>query len=135
MVKPKRGAPRRAPHPCPSLPRLTRGAGGRSLPRLTRGAHWTGQTLILPTYTHSSTSPATHAGQLGDALARLGEAREALALCVPNGRDYATPDALREALADHAARLAALESVEREIKALARHARAAAHRREGGGTP
>lgn len=92
--------------------------------------------MILPAYTHNGSSPARHAEQHAATLDALRVTREALALGVPNGRDYASEADLRIALAEHAARLAALESVEREIIALARHARRAAHTsRTGGGTP
>lgn len=57
-------------------------------------------------------------------------AKEALAKCAPNGRDYylqqATPgrltdDATNEAFAEHRARMAALVTIECDLEALALH--------------
>ena len=50
-------------------------------------------------------------------------AQAALAQCAPNGRDYylQTGNATNEAMAEHRARMAALETIERDLETFALH--------------
>lgn len=51
------------------------------------------------------------------------DAQRALAQCAPNGRDYYPQEgnATSEAMAEHRARMAALDTIEREMAILAMH--------------
>jgi hypothetical protein len=53
----------------------------------------------------------------------IRDAQRALAQCAPNGRDYYLQEgsATNEAMAEHRARMAALETIERDLEALGLH--------------
>jgi hypothetical protein len=79
--------------------------------------------LILPTVHINGTSKAQLFEDLSTALYAVQAAKEAVQAAAPNGRDYypQAGNALQQALAKHAARLHALQTVYDELEAIAEH--------------
>jgi hypothetical protein len=82
-----------------------------------------GIVLILPTIHINGTSKEQLYEDLCNALYAVSAAREAVQAAAPNGRDYYTQsgNALQQALAQHAERLRALQTVYDELEAIAEH--------------
>lgn len=80
-------------------------------------------TNIKPTIHTNGTSAEALEAQLENAGHALRAALDALGEAAPNGRDYYPqgPDAIRVAVAEHAARVAALRDVLADIEALHEH--------------
>ena len=78
-------------------------------------------TLAIPTIHLNGTSRETLVNDLCDALEALSKAITAVAKTCPNGRDYYVqgPDAIQEALRQHANRLHNLTAVKNELNEIA----------------
>lgn len=92
-----------------------------------------------PTIHLNGSSPDTLYEQYTNASRAIAEAIDALREAAPHGRDYYPQegDGIREATAEHVARLAKLESVLAEVKELTRHVaneRSVRERRRAGAT-
>ena len=79
--------------------------------------------LTLPTVHLNGTSRTDLFNAISVALDALAEARVALQATAPNGRDYYPQGemAIRQATAEHVARLRMLETVYAELYAVAEH--------------
>jgi hypothetical protein len=79
--------------------------------------------LILPTVHLNGTSKEQLFEDLFNALDAIRVAQEAIQKTAPNGRDYypQSGNALQQALAQHASRIRALDTVYDELHAIAEH--------------
>jgi hypothetical protein len=79
--------------------------------------------LVLPTIHLNGTSKEELFNDLSNALYAIQLARECVQATAPHGRDYCTKsgNALQQALAQHASRLRALQTVYDELQAIAEH--------------
>ena len=83
----------------------------------------TGNHIALPTIHLNGSCPSHLLEEYTAALSAVVSAREALAKCSPNARDYYPQGdaAGRLALSEHMARLSALDAVADDLRKLARH--------------
>lgn len=76
---------------------------------------------MTPTIHLNGTSREELLGQLCDAIVAINAAVRATEAACPNARDYYPlgPDAIKQALAEHTARIHKLQSVNRELNEIA----------------
>lgn len=79
--------------------------------------------MLKPTIHINGTAPANLYVANIEALRKVKDAAEALEAAAPNGRDFYPqgPAAINEALRQHRARLALLQSVASELEAICEH--------------
>jgi len=77
--------------------------------------------MMVPTVHLNGTASEDLIEQLCDVSRALAEAIAVMQKAAPNGRDYYPqgPEAIKKALAEHAARLEMVDAVQREIEMLA----------------